>query len=258
MIAPFGIQRDPVARLPRQIARMRPGGNHHTARMQVQPRPFDHHPVRAAQQPVGPRRDQPRPTQHRIGNQPHHPARIIQKRRFREMRRAAQTLRQARFKLGQTVGTDQINRDPKRTTTRHLGPGGLQRSVGLIKVKTAPALQDTGTVHPQRKIIPTLGGIAKQHRKGLRIPSRRLGQGLQQKPHQPRHQAWQGPVSDRQRRGLGKHQRRQGPQHIGRANRAGGIARDGPGIAIACAHAGLAGVDQHHVSSGFDQFKCDG
>jgi hypothetical protein len=41
VVAALGVQRDAVARLPGQVARMRPGGDHHPAGVQMQPRAFD-------------------------------------------------------------------------------------------------------------------------------------------------------------------------------------------------------------------------
>jgi hypothetical protein len=89
MIAALGVQRHGIAGLTGQIARMRPGGDHHPAGVQVQPRPLDRDPVDVARQPLGPGAQMRRPGRNLRRQRPHHRPRVRQEDRLRKEGRPA-------------------------------------------------------------------------------------------------------------------------------------------------------------------------
>ena len=76
---------------------------------------------------------------------------------------------QVRLQLGQSVGADEVDLDPKLAALVQFGPGmreGLRR---LVKIKAAPPLQDARALHPQGKVVPTLGCAVEQRRDGTGV-----------------------------------------------------------------------------------------
>ena len=166
MIAPFGIQRHAVARLPRQLFGMGPRRDHDVPRLQLQPRTLHQNPAIAPGQPVGTVRQDARCFAHRSCQKLHHRAGVGHEDRLGEKGRAALNLRQLRLHLGEGFGGDQIHRNSKGAPTGHIGLRGAKGGPRFIKIEAPAVLQQGSAAILGGKALPAGAGIRQKAGKG--------------------------------------------------------------------------------------------